>query len=102
MKGSVSAIESMGLVDGPGIRSVVFLNGCLLRCKYCHNPEMWKIGELNMTSDELISKLLRSKPYFEKSSGGVTFSGGEPLLQLDFLMDVCKKLKNEVDYESNR
>lgn len=93
-KGSIAAIETFGLVDGPGIRTVVFLNGCNLRCKFCHNPEMWKMGEENYTSDEIVKKVLRSKPYF-KDKGGVTFSGGEPLLQYDFLLEICKKLKKE-------
>ena len=93
-KGSIAAIETFGLVDGPGIRTVVFLNGCNLRCKFCHNPEMWKMGEENYTSDEIVKKVLRSKPYL-KDKGGVTFSGGEPLLQYDFLLETCKKLKEE-------
>ena len=93
-KGSVNSIETFGLVDGPGIRTVVFLNGCKLRCKYCHNPEMWKLQENNYSSFELVEKLLRYKPYF-KNGGGVTFSGGEPLLQNDFLIEVCKELKKE-------
>lgn len=94
MKGSVDSIETFGLVDGPGIRTVVFLTGCMLRCKFCHNPETWKFRELNYSSDEILQKVLRSKPYF-KNNGGVTFSGGEPLLQYDFLVECCKKLKNE-------
>lgn len=94
MKGSVDSIETFGLVDGPGIRTVVFLTGCMLRCKFCHNPETWKFRELNYSSDEILHKVLRSKPYF-KNNGGVTFSGGEPLLQYDFLVECCKKLKNE-------
>ena len=94
MKGSIDSIESFGLVDGPGIRTVVFLNGCNLRCKFCHNPETWNIGSLNYTTDEIRDKILRNKPYF-KNGGGVTFSGGEPLIQYDFLLEVCKKLKKE-------
>lgn len=94
IKGSVNSVETMGLVDGPGIRTVVFLNSCLLRCKYCHNPETWKMGNKNMTVDELIKKVLRNKPYF-KNNGGVTFSGGEPLLQDEFLLECCKRLKEE-------
>lgn len=90
--GSIDSIESMGLYDGPGIRVVVFMNGCMLRCKYCHNPEMWNLGKYNITSDELVKKLERFKGYVLKN-GGVTFSGGEPLLQPDFLIDCCKKLK---------
>lgn len=94
IRGSVNSIETMGLVDGPGIRTVVFLNSCFLRCKYCHNPETWKMGDKNMTVDELVQKVLRNKPYF-KNGGGVTFSGGEPLLQEEFLLECCKKLKEE-------
>ena len=94
IKGSVNSIETFGLVDGPGIRTVVFLNGCKLRCKYCHNPEMWKMGELNYTPSELASRILRNKNYF-RNNGGVTFSGGEPLLQSKFIIEVCKKLKKE-------
>lgn len=93
MKGSINSIESCGTVDGPGIRAVVFFNKCLLRCKYCHNPETWNMQGLNYSSDELVNKLIRFKPYFKRNNGGVTFSGGEPLLQSDFLIDVCKKLK---------
>jgi len=94
LKGSIDSIETLGLVDGPGIRTVVFLNGCKLRCLYCHNPEMWKIKDYNMTVDELVNKILRYKPYY-KDNGGVTFSGGEPLLQSDYLLEVCKRLKKE-------
>ena len=95
IKGSVNSIESFGLVDGPGVRCVVFLNGCKLRCKYCHNPEMWNMKNPNYTPEELASKIIRNKPYFEESNGGVTFSGGEPLLQSKFLIEVCKLLKKE-------
>ena len=95
MKGSVNSIETFGLVDGPGIRAVVFLNGCFLRCKFCHNPETWCIGDMNYTTSDIVSKCLRNKPYFKRNNGGVTFSGGEPLLQYDFLLECCKKLKEE-------
>ena len=61
MQGSISSIETFGLVDGPGIRTVVFLNGCNLRCKYCHNPETWKMQSLNYTSDEIVQKAIRNK-----------------------------------------
>lgn len=94
VKGSIDSIESLGLYDGPGIRVVVFMNGCKLRCKYCHNPEMWVKRNDNITSDELVDKIKRFKSYI-KNTGGVTFSGGEPLLQPDFLIDCCKKLKKE-------
>ena len=93
-RGSVNSIETMGLLDGPGIRTVVFLNGCHLRCIYCHNPEMWtKKGE-NYTPKELTDKIIRNKPYF-KNGGGVTFSGGEPLLQSKFIIECSKILKKE-------
>lgn len=93
-KGSINSIETLGLVDGPGIRVVVFFNGCKLRCLFCHNPETWNLKEQNISVDELVNKIKRYKPYF-KNTGGVTFSGGEPLLQVDFLIEVCKKLKEE-------
>ena len=92
--GSINSIESFGLVDGPGIRTVVFLNGCKLRCLYCHNPETWVKQDLNNTVEELVKKIVRNKPYFS-NNGGVTFSGGEPLLQSEFLLGVCKELKKE-------
>ena len=77
-EGAVDSIETFGLVDGPGIRTVVFLSGCKLRCKYCHNPEMWIKGKNNYTKEELAEKILRNKNYLIHG-GGVTFSGGEPL-----------------------
>lgn len=93
IKGSVDSIESMGLVDGPGIRAVVFLTGCKLRCKYCHNPESWVKREDNYTAEDVLKRVLRFKPYFKRNNGGVTFSGGEPLLQEDFLIETCRLLK---------
>ena len=93
--GSISKIETLGLLDGPGIRTVVFLNGCPLRCKYCHNPETWQIKENNYTEKELVEKIKRNKPYYKTSNGGVTFSGGEPLTQLEYLTKVAKLLKKE-------
>ena len=93
-KGSINSIETFGLVDGPGIRTVIFLNGCKLRCKYCHNPETWNLKEYNYTPEELVKIIVKNKPYF-KNGGGVTFSGGEPLLQSNFLIEVSKLLKKE-------
>ena len=93
-KGSINSIETFGLVDGPGIRTVIFLNGCKLRCKYCHNPETWNLKEYNYTPEELVKIIVKNKPYF-KNGGGVTFSGGEPLLQSSFLIEVSKLLKKE-------
>lgn len=94
IKGRIHSIESMGLVDGPGIRTVVFFQRCPLRCAYCHNPDTWNIkGGTEITPNELLKKVLRFKPYFEKSKGGVTFSGGEVLLQPDFLIEILKLCK---------
>jgi pyruvate formate lyase activating enzyme len=91
IKGRVHSIESMGLVDGPGVRTVVFLQGCKLRCSYCHNPDTWAMdGGNEMTPEELLRKIMRFKPYFERSGGGVTFSGGDPLLQPEFLLEMLK------------
>lgn len=94
IKGSVDSIETFGLVDGPGIRVVVFLNGCKLRCKFCHNPEMFKITELNTEPIEILDKVKRYKNYFS-NDGGITFSGGDPLLQPDFLIETMNLLKEE-------
>lgn len=94
IKGKIHSIESMGLVDGPGIRVVVFFQGCALRCKYCHNPDTWNInGGEEYTPEELVNKILRFKSYFERSGGGVTFSGGDPLRQPEFLLEVLKLCK---------
>ena len=97
MIGKINSIETMGLVDGPGVRFVVFMQGCPLRCKFCHNPETWKLNGKadNYTPEELIKKILNYKPYF-KRNGGVTFSGGEPLMQKEFLLE-CLKLCKQND-----
>ena len=93
--GRIHSIESMALVDGPGVRSVVFLQGCHLRCQYCHNPDTWSMtgnSIQEMSAQELVKRLSRFKPYYG-DKGGVTFSGGEPLLQSDFLREalpLCK------------
>ena len=107
--GNVNSIETMGLVDGPGIRVVVFMQGCNLRCMYCHNPETWcndiknkmSVEEVvsitkghNVKIDEVVSKVLKYKNYISKN-GGVTFSGGEPLLQSEFIYECIKRLKEE-------
>ena len=91
---SINSIESFGLVDGPGIRVVIFFNGCSLRCKFCHNPEMFQMQMPNTNVAELVTKIRRYKPYF-KNNGGVTYSGGEALLQVDFLIELSKVLKEE-------
>ena len=96
VKARIHSFESFGAVDGPGIRFVIFFQGCGLRCKYCHNRDTWAINAgLEYTSDELISKISRYKNYFAVSNGGVTLSGGEPLLQQDFLLELLPKLKKQ-------
>ena len=81
----IHSIETFGSVDGPGVRFVVFLKGCHMRCKFCHNPDTWDInGGEERTADELLTQALKYKPYWKKG-GGITVSGGEPLLQIDFL-----------------
>ena len=91
MIGHIHSMESMGLLDGPGVRAVVFLQGCSLRCLYCHNPDTWSGGGTEITPEDLTSKLLRFRPYFSRG-GGVTFSGGEPLLQPEFLAEMLRRL----------
>lgn len=94
MKGRLHSIETMGLVDGPGIRSVIFLQGCPLRCAYCHNPDSQNMFSNKEISPEEVLKLAkRYKIYYDKSGGGITFSGGEPLLQGEFLIEALKLLK---------
>ncbi len=91
--GRIHSIESFGSVDGPGVRFVVFLKGCHMRCQFCHNPDTWEMkdGEIK-TADELLSQALRYKTYWKKG-GGITVSGGEPLLQIDFLIEFFTKAK---------
>ncbi len=93
MKGRIHSIESFGAVDGPGIRFLIFLQGCRMRCRYCHNPDTWDPdGGIEKTADELIEEALRYKEYWG-DSGGITVSGGEPLLQIAFLTELLKKAK---------
>ncbi|TXR53856.1 pyruvate formate lyase 1-activating protein [Reinekea thalattae] len=94
--GHVHSIESCGTVDGPGIRFIVFLQGCLMRCKYCHNRDSWdiKTGTI-MSSDEIVSELLQYRHYMAASGGGVTLSGGEAMLQPEFVKDIFTKAKAE-------
>ncbi|MPL95250.1 Pyruvate formate-lyase 1-activating enzyme [bioreactor metagenome] len=96
VNGRIHSIESMGLVDGPGIRVVVFFQGCKLRCLYCHNPDTWSDnGGTEYTAEELVKRIKRFKSYFTTSGGGVTFSGGDPLRQPEFLLEVLKECKSE-------
>ena len=90
IKGNVHSIQSLGTVDGPGIRFVLFLQGCNLRCGCCHNPDTWELsGGTEYTPQEILDKVVRYKEYFG-SDGGITISGGEPLLQPEFVRDVFK------------
>ena len=92
----IHSIESFGTVDGPGIRFVLFLQGCHLQCKYCHNRDTWDLkGGESKTLDDIFEKIKRYKNYMTISGGGVTVTGGEPLLQVRFLKELFKKLKKE-------
>ncbi|QIK56508.1 pyruvate formate lyase-activating protein [Erysipelothrix sp. HDW6A] len=93
--GYIRKFETMGMVDGPGIRTIAFLSGCPLRCLFCHNPDMWRTDPGDaITVDELVDKLKRYKPYYGEE-GGVTFCGGEPLNQPEFLYEAMKACKAE-------
>ncbi len=94
MIGRIHSFESFGTVDGPGIRYVVFLQGCPLRCKYCHNPDTWGAGGEEYTVEQVVSQALRYKNYFGEK-GGVTVTGGEPLLQIDFVIELFTLLKKQ-------
>jgi len=92
--GNVHSVESFGTLDGPGVRYVVFLQGCSLRCRYCHNPDTWKMhGGKETTSELLVKDILGYRNFIAK--GGVTISGGEPLKQPEFALDVINRLKKE-------
>lgn len=93
MIGRISAFQSMGAVDGPGVRCVIFMQGCPLRCVYCHNPETWeRDGGFEADTQELVKKVLRYKTFISRG-GGVTVSGGEPLLQPQFCRELFRRLK---------
>lgn len=94
MIGRIHSIETFGTVDGPGIRYIIFMQGCILKCKYCHNRDTWDpdTGKLT-TVPELINDIKKYKTYMKNSGGGVTVSGGEPLLQAKFITELFKELK---------
>ena len=93
--GKIHSCESFGAADGPGVRYIVFLQGCKMRCKYCHNPDTWNLsGGEEKSADELIQSALKFKKYWG-DKGGITISGGEPLLQIDFLIELLKKEKEQ-------
>lgn len=94
MIGKIHSFETFGTLDGPGIRFVIFMQGCCLKCKYCHNRDTWPINSGKMiTIQELVKEIIKYKSYMESSGGGVTVSGGEPLLQTDFICALFRELK---------
>lgn len=95
IKGRIHSVESFGSADGPGVRYIVFLKGCNMRCQYCHNPDTWaKDGRELMTPEEVLKKALRYKTYW-KEKGGITVSGGEALLQIDFVTELFRLAKEK-------
>lgn len=94
--GRIHSIESFGTVDGPGIRYIVFMQGCLMRCQYCHNRDTWDLDDgKEMVVDELMSQIKTYRPFLESSGGGVTASGGEAILQAEFVAELFKACKKE-------
>ena len=90
MKGYIHSFQSLGAVDGPGVRFVIFMQGCPLRCGYCHNPDTWEIGVgTEVTVDELLLQYKKNRSFYK--SGGITVTGGEPLLQIDFITELFIK-----------
>lgn len=96
LKGRIHSVETFGTVDGPGIRYILFMQGCPLRCKYCHNRDTWdKNDGKDITVDEVISSALKYKSYMDHSGGGITISGGEATLQPEFVAEVFRRAKLE-------
>ncbi len=94
IKGLIHSIETFGTVDGPGVRYVVFLKGCPLRCAYCHNPDTWdNAGAREMSPQEIMDGFLKNRAFYK--NGGITVTGGEPLVQIDFLTELFKMAKEE-------
>ena len=95
LKGYIHKLESFGSVDGPGVRYIIFTSGCPMRCQFCHNPDTWNMQSGTLyTAEELLNKAKRYRSYWG-SKGGITVSGGEPLMQTDFLIDLFRKAKAE-------
>ena len=92
MTGKIHSFESFGTVDGPGIRFVTFMQGCPMRCQYCHNPDTWLAGGQEYAAEEVVARILRYRNYFGEN-GGATVSGGEPLLQIEFVTELFRLLK---------
>ncbi|RKD22413.1 pyruvate formate-lyase-activating protein [Caminicella sporogenes] len=96
MKGRIHSVETCGTLDGPGIRFIIFMQGCPLRCQYCHNPDTWKIEDgKEVTVNEIMEEVVKYKSYMKFSGGGITVSGGEPLIQSNFVLELFKKCKEE-------
>ena len=96
VKGRVHSFETFGTVDGPGIRFIVFLKGCPLRCKYCHNRDTWSPeGAKLYTADDIVKEVAKYRNFIDSSKGGITVSGGEPLIQPEFLKELFKKCKEQ-------
>lgn len=94
MDGLIHSLESFGTVDGPGVRFVVFCQGCPMRCQYCHNPDTWAIGKgTRMSPEAIMAEFLKNRVFYQ--NGGITITGGEPLLQIDFLLDLFRLAKKE-------
>ena len=94
MIGHIHSIESFGTVDGPGVRMVVFTKGCPMRCLYCHNPDTWEMsGGTDMTSEEILEQFEKNRTFYK--TGGITVTGGEPLMQIDFVTDLFEKAKEK-------
>lgn len=94
MEGKIHSIETFGTVDGPGVRLVVFTQGCPMRCLYCHNPDTWEVNAgKKITIDEILSEYNKNKSFYK--TGGITVTGGEPLLQIDFVTELFKRAKAE-------
>ena len=92
MTGHIHSIESFGTVDGPGVRMVVFTKGCPMRCLYCHNPDTWDMaGGTDMTAEEILAQYESSRPFYK--GGGITVTGGEPLMQIEFVTELFEKAR---------
>lgn len=93
--GNIHSVESFGSADGPGVRYIVFLKGCNMRCKYCHNPDTWDMAcGQQLSAEEVLQKALRYKAYW-RNNGGITVSGGEALLQIDFVTELFRLAKEK-------
>lgn len=94
MKGYIHSVESLGTVDGPGVRFVVFFQGCPMRCQYCHNPDTWNLNVgKQMNVSELLQAYEKNRSFYK--TGGITVTGGEPLMQIDFLIELFEAAKKE-------